>query len=152
MATRRKVPIDPVSGLPMILEGRVVTMDATDTVLPRGRLYIKESVIVAALPHDAPRPAGFTSVPVTVTNGTLYPGLIELHNHLAYNALRLWDVPRKYTNRDQWGGIAEYREKVSGPMSIIGRTPELLPALIRYVEMKCLVAGVTTSQGIELLS
>ena len=25
-------------------------------------------------------------------------GLIELHNHLAYNALRLWQVPKKYNN------------------------------------------------------
>jgi hypothetical protein len=37
-------------------------------------------------------------------------------------------------------------------MAVIGKTPELLPALVRYVECKCLLAGVTTSQGIRLSS
>jgi 2-C-methyl-D-erythritol 2,4-cyclodiphosphate synthase len=61
-------------------------------------------------------------------------------------------VPKKFSNRDQWGGIAEYRQRVSGPMTIIGETPELLPALVRYVEAKCLLSGVTASQGIALFS
>ncbi len=82
----------------------------------------------------------------------MFPGLIELHNHLAYNALRLWQVPKKYSNRDQWSGIPEYRKLVSGPMTVVGKSPGLLPALIRYVEAKCLVGGVTTSQGIALFS
>ena len=37
-------------------------------------------------------------------------------------------------------------------MQVIGRTPHLLPALVRYVECKCLLGGVTTSQGIQLAS
>jgi hypothetical protein len=37
-------------------------------------------------------------------------------------------------------------------MQVIGRTPRLLPALVRYVECKCLLGGVTTSQGIQLAS
>jgi 5-methylthioadenosine/S-adenosylhomocysteine deaminase len=35
---------------------------------------------------------------------------------------------------------------------VIGSTPRLVPALVRYVEAKCLLAGVTTSQGIALYS
>jgi hypothetical protein len=62
--------------------------------------------------------------------------------------------PKKYENRDEWGGKRnkEYRPAISGPMTVLGKSPGLLPALIRYVEAKCLVAGVTTSQGIELFS
>jgi hypothetical protein len=37
-------------------------------------------------------------------------------------------------------------------MQVIGKSPDLVPSLIRYVEAKCLVAGVTTSQGIALSS
>ena len=37
-------------------------------------------------------------------------------------------------------------------MRVIGQTPELVPALVRYVECKCLLGGVTTSQGIQLYS
>jgi 5-methylthioadenosine/S-adenosylhomocysteine deaminase len=37
-------------------------------------------------------------------------------------------------------------------MKVIGAHPELLSALVRYVEAKCLVAGTTTTQGIALFS
>src|SRR5262245_36972921 len=37
-------------------------------------------------------------------------------------------------------------------MQVIGKTPGLLPAIVRYVECKCLLGGVTTSQGIQLFS
>lgn len=152
MGSKKKIPIDPVTGIPMILEGRIVTMDPANRVIDRGRLYVKDSTLLAVQAAEAPPPAGFAGVAVTKTGGTLYPGLIELHNHLAYNALRLWAVPKLYTNRDQWSGIPAYRQLVSGPMTVIGESPDLLPALVRYVEMKCLVGGVTTSQGIALFS
>ena len=47
---------------------------------------------------------------------------------------------------------------ISGPMTVIGEyrdktgLPALLPALVRYVECKCLLGGVTTSQGVKLNS
>jgi alkanesulfonate monooxygenase SsuD/methylene tetrahydromethanopterin reductase-like flavin-dependent oxidoreductase (luciferase family) len=106
----------------------------------------------AVRPRTQPPPVGFETVPVLPTASTIFPGLIELHNHLSYNALRLWRAPKAFANRDRWASIAEYRKRVSGPMHVIGRTPALLPALVRYVECKCLLGGVTTSQGIQLAS
>jgi len=151
MATK-KLPIDPLDGPKIALAGDVVAMDDPLTVTRAGRVYIDKGAIVAIRRSVDPAPAGFETIPVVDTGGTLFPGLIELHNHLAYDALRLWQVPKKYTNRDQWAGIADYRRLVSGPMTVIGKTPSLVPALIRYVEAKCLVGGVTTSQGIALFS
>ena len=91
--------------------------------------------------------------------GTLFPGLIDLHNHLSYNALPLWaPVPKRFKNRGQWPTQPDYRKLISGPMTVIGEyrdadgQPSLLPALVRYVECKCLLGGVTTSQGIKLAS
>ena len=115
-------------------------------------VYIDKGTIVAVRPRTQPPPVGFDTVPVVETGGTLYPGLIELHNHLSYNLLRLWQVPKAFANRERWASIAEYRKRISGPMQVIGRTPGLLPALVRYVECKCLLGGVTTSQGIQLAS
>jgi len=146
------IPIDPLDGPKLALAGRIVVMDEAFTVVPRGVLYIDKGSIVAAQDAAAPAPSGFAAVPVVDTGGTLFPGLIELHNHLAYNALSLWAVPKRYGNRDQWSGIDEYRKLISGPMQVVGKTPELLPALIRYVEGKCLLGGVTTSQGVQLYS
>ncbi len=145
-------PIDPLEGPKLALAGRMVTMDEAFSVIPRGVLYIENGSIVAVLQAGAPKPSGFNSVPVVETRGTLFPGLIELHNHLSYNALSLWNVPKGYTNRDQWAGTEEYRKLISGPMQVIGSTPDLIPPLVRYVECKSLLGGVTTSQGIQLFS
>jgi 5-methylthioadenosine/S-adenosylhomocysteine deaminase len=145
-------PIDPLTGPPLALAGRVVQMDADFHVIEDGVVYIDRGGIVAVCPRTQPAPTGFQTVPIHHTRGTLFPGLIELHNHMSYNALRLWQVPKMFANRERWAGIAEYRKQVSGPMQVIGRTPALLPALVRYVECKCLLGGVTTSQGIQLAS
>jgi cytosine/adenosine deaminase-related metal-dependent hydrolase len=146
--------IDPLTSPRLALSGRVVTMDASHRTIEKGTEFLEKGGIVAVQAADAAPPAGFEGVKRVLVGGTLYPGLIELHNHLAYNALRLWQVPKKYANRDEWGGKRnkEYRPAISGPMTVLGKSPGLLPALIRYVEAKCLVAGVTTSQGIELFS
>lgn len=127
-------------------------MDPHDTVLDDCVLYIDRGVIAAVQPAAAPPPAGFEAVTPVATGGTVYPGLIELHNHLPYDVLQLWQVPKRYTNRSQWGGTAEYHRLVTGPMTALGEDPQLMPAVVRYVEAKALVNGTTTSQGIALFS
>lgn len=134
------------------LRGRIVTMDATRRIIEDGIIYIDKGCIIAVKEATGQPPAGFSGVSVVETRGTIFPGLIELHNHLSYNILRLWQVPKKYTNRDQWAGTAEYRKSISGPMNILGKTPGFVEAIVRYVECKCLTGGVTTSQGIALFS
>lgn len=150
-------PIDPLTGPKLALAGRIVTMDPAFTVHDRGVVFIDAGRIAALGPATMPRPPGFDGVRVVNSRGTIYPGMIELHNHLSYNALPLWDVPAgpgggAFRNRDQWSGIPEYRKLVSGPMKVLGMSPGLLPAVVRFVECKCLLAGVTTSQGIALFS
>jgi cytosine/adenosine deaminase-related metal-dependent hydrolase len=148
----KKPPIDPLTGPKIALAGQVVTMDDDFRVVKRGRVYIDQGCVVAVQEATQPAPAGFAATTVVDVAGTIFPGLIELHNHLAYNALRLWHVPRLFTNRGQWGGTPEYQKLVTGPMKVMGLTETVMPALVRYVECKCLVSGVTTSQGIELFS
>jgi hypothetical protein len=130
-------------------------MDAQHSVVPDGVVWVSDGAIVAVTPAAEPAPEGFAGVTPLSTGGTIYPGLIELHNHLSYNALQLWQVNKKYDNRGQWSDTTsnpDYRKLISGPMSVIGKSPSLVPSLVRYVEAKCLVAGVTTSQGIALSS
>ena len=134
------------------LRGRVVTMDDAFSVVPDGVIYIEDESIAAVQAAGAKAPEGFADVKVVSTGGTIFPGLIDLHNHLAYDALPLWSVDKKYHNRDSWSGTVSYRAQVTGPMKVLGSSPDLLPALIRYVECKCLLGGVTTSQGIALFS
>jgi 5-methylthioadenosine/S-adenosylhomocysteine deaminase len=143
-------PIDPNPTVKMALKGRIVTLDARFTVFTSGAVYVDSGTIIAVQDAAAPMPAGFSASDVIDTKGTIYPGLIELHNHLAYNVLRLWQVPKRYDNRGQWTNHPEYKQLVLDPMKEIKRRPQLLPALARYAECKCLLGGVTTSQGIRL--
>ncbi|TBA52711.1 amidohydrolase family protein [Rhizobium ruizarguesonis] len=132
--------------------GRIVQMDATFTVLRDGIVWIEANRIVAVADAIANAPSGFEHIQPIMTGGTIFPGLIELHNHLAYDVLRLWEVPKQYGNRGQWQGTPEYQALVSGPMKVLGKAPGIAPAIARYTEAKCLLGGTTTSQGLTLFS
>lgn len=135
-----------------VLVGRVVTMDRTLTVLANGAVYVDGNTISAVADRNAPPPPGFSGATTVDTAGIIFPGLIELHNHLSYDALELWRVPQKFTNRGQWQNNADYKANVSQPMTTIAssRDARLLAAVARYAETKCLFGGVATSQGISL--
>jgi cytosine/adenosine deaminase-related metal-dependent hydrolase len=156
----KEQPIDPLTGGRFCIRARVVTMDDRSRVLAKGAVYVDRGVIVRVGDAEEPPPAGFETAPRLMTLGTLFPGFIELHNHISYNALPLWEVPRRFSNRDQWAGIPDYRRLVSGPMTVIGRYTKradesmatYVPPLTRYVECKALLGGVTTTQGVKLFS
>src|SRR3954453_14614469 len=134
------------------LAGRVVAMDKARTVVSNGVVYVQDAAIVDVRPLGADPPAGFEEVSVTHTRGTIYPGLIELHNHLPYDVLALWQVPKQYGNRDQWSAPStpDYHRLVTGPMAVLGSSATVTAAVVRYVEMRCLLGGTTTSQGVTL--
>lgn len=143
---------DPLDGPRVVLDGRIVPMVTPGDDIADGRIYIEGGRIVAVQSAKAKPPAGFSKIKPIKTGGTIFPGMIELHNHLSYNALPLWNVPKQYNNRGQWGGHPDYRKLISGPMNVLGKTDGLIQAVVRWVETKCLVAGVTTSQGVALYS
>lgn len=82
------------------------------------------------------------------TMGTIYPGLMDLHNHLAYNVLTMWDVPDKFPNRAVWRRNPVYQSNVSLPISKALRLyKSTAQAIVRFVEAKALLGCVTTGQG-----
>ena len=143
--------VDPMVGPKYVLEGKVVTM-GPEGVVPRGAIYIDAGVITAVQESRKKPPPGFEGAPRIRTGDTIYPGLIELHNHLCYNAMPLWDVPLKYSNNGQWKNHEDYRRLITKPSQVLGRTSGAVEALVRFVECRCLLGGVTTSQGITLSS
>src|SRR5262245_26710137 len=109
-ALKKSTPVDPLTGPPLALAGRVVAMDDAFSVRNDAIVYVTQGGIVAVQPRAQPAPAGFAGVPVIETGGTIFPGLIELHNHLSYNALPLWSpVPKRFTNRGEWPNHKDYR-------------------------------------------
>ncbi len=134
-----------------VLEGRVVTM-ADQGTLPDGAIYIEAGVIKSVQSADDAPPAEFDDVLHVRTGDTIYPGLIDLHNHLCYNAMPLWDVPRKYTNNSQWKSHPDYSRRITKPSQVLGGTAGVAEALVRFVECRNMLGGITTSQGITLSS
>jgi 5-methylthioadenosine/S-adenosylhomocysteine deaminase len=119
-------------------------------VIAQGRVCIADNKIEHVLKPGDPLPADYTGIVATDTGGTIYPGMIELHNHLSYDILTLWTVPKKYEAREDWQSDPDYKRRISLPPNTLGQDPKYLPAITRYVEAKCLFGGVTTSQGIGL--
>src|SRR5688572_28887138 len=81
------------------------------------------------------------------------PGLVDLHNHLSYNMIPLWRVPRRYTNRNQWlKEEPSYASEVQKPASLLaGNTDaDYIRAIIRFEECRNVLGGVTTGQGISM--
>ena len=129
------------------LEGRVITMDGS-SVLDRGAVYIHGGQILAVLPAAAPPPAGFEAAPLLHTGGTLYPGLIDLYCRPAYGFLPL--PPALSDGDDPWQRRPAWRAGVEAPLQVLARTPRCLPAIARYHEAACLLAGVTAAPGLAL--
>ncbi|MFW6096828.1 MAG: amidohydrolase family protein [Chloroflexota bacterium] len=144
-------PINALFNSKYILEGRLITMGPAG-VIRDGAIYIDGGEIKAVQPTDQPAPDAFRDAPRVRTGDSIYPGLIELHNHLSYNAMPLWDVPRHFTNNGQWKNHEDYQHLITKPTQVLGRSEGIVEALIRFVECRCLLGGVTTSQGITLSS
>src|SRR6476660_8310334 len=134
---------------PIVLHGRIVTFDPRQPVVERGALYVgADGRIVAVRPASAQPPDGFTGAPTLATGGAIYPGLIDLHGHMAYNGLSLWSPPGRtdpYTSRYQWPRDRSYEGMVSDPANALGALAG--KALLKYVEVKAVIGGTTAVQG-----
>jgi hypothetical protein len=75
---------------------------------------------------------------------------MDLHNHLPYNVFPLWKVPQKFSNRAEWREHPEYKQKVSVPAAALRKGGDpILKAIVRYVEVKLLLGGATSGQGMR---
>jgi cytosine/adenosine deaminase-related metal-dependent hydrolase len=138
----------------IILQGRIVTMDATSEIINDGVICIEEKNIAFVGPTGSMLPPDFLQVLPIQTHGTIYPGLVELHNHPAYNAVPLWTVPKLYPSREMWRADPIYKRQVSNPATLLTHHPqEIYPkSVARFVECRALLGGVTTTQGLTLSS
>jgi 5-methylthioadenosine/S-adenosylhomocysteine deaminase len=142
-------PAAPLLDKPLVVTGHLVTFDPPGAEIPDGALYIDRDGIIQAVQRRAdPAPAGFDGAARVDTNGLVYPGLIDLHNHIAYNCLPLWTAPGRtqaWTSRDQWPRDPDYKPSVSLPANALCHADG--KAVLKYVETKAVVGGVTAIQG-----
>jgi 5-methylthioadenosine/S-adenosylhomocysteine deaminase len=85
---------------------------------------------------------------IDVGSSLVLPGLIDLHNHLAYNTLPLWTEPEQQTpflHHNSWTRANTYAASTTWPAyALITACPE---ELLAYVEAKAIVGGTTSIQG-----
>lgn len=141
--------IDEDTGPTYVLQGRVVTMDKPGEVFEDAQIVVSRGRIAALLQAGDRLPNEFASSEIVQTDGTIYPGLIDLHNHFVYNVLPLWPILRQYTNRVDWPRAAAYKAEVSLPVRLLASSSSASRAVVRYVETKALVGGTTSGQGMR---
>lgn len=121
-----------------VLRGRIVTPDE----IIDGKLVVQNDTITCVGPAcDEPENATVYDI----TDAYVFPGFIDAHNHVAYNALPKWTPTKRYQNRGQWQREASYKafKKPYDQM----KARKLLCEMVKYGEIKALISGVTTIQG-----
>lgn len=82
------------------------------------------------------------------TDSLVFPGLMDMHNHVKYNILPLWGLSKgQFINRFEWRKkFAPYKDAVSMNMQPI--KGDTVCAAVRWAEVKSLSGGGTSMQGI----
>jgi len=132
----------------ILLRGAVAT---PTTVLPVGEVLVEDNLItcVAASCADQPGASGAT---VVNTNGIIFPGLIDTHNHILFDIFDEddWVPEQQYDNHDQWpnedryGAMVDTKQYLNGES---GSPAKLSCEMLKFGEMKGLIAGTTSIQG-----
>lgn len=135
----------------LVIEGTLVPMQKSDPQRCfKGRVYLRDNGTIAGVRKSGQTPpAGFAnSKVVDVGDAFVYPGLIDMHSHIGYNALPLWhraNEPKPYLHHDIWPGRSGYKESIGWPAWLLARgAPE---ALMVYVQVRALAGGTTAIQG-----
>ena len=122
-----------------VLRGTVLT--PTNTI-PNGTVSVSGNKIAAVEPAGSLNP----KIKVIETGGIILPGLIDLHDHLSWNAFPRWKPNSEFANRYDWQARTAYLTTLSIPHQ------ELIDAgltcdLGRYAEIKAIVGGATSVVG-----
>ncbi len=143
----------------MLLKGRVVTMNNEADVINEGRVLIRDGKIEAVWGGDnIPQNVDLTDVQIVETNGTIYPGLIDSHNHMHYNHIPLWDFEVHtsvkseeggYSNRNQWKNNPNYKRDISWMKTFVQTASmwNMADQQMKYAEVMAVAGGVTAVQG-----
>ncbi len=109
----------------------------------QGYVLVKDEAIVGLVSSRDAVPCGAT---VVDTGGVISPGLVDLHNHVAYDFMGPWAPPHLYSNRYQWQNDASYAAAVKTPYNAVKNAGHLCQAQ-KFGELRALMGGTTTIQG-----
>ncbi len=131
----------------LLLRGTIVT--------PAGPLegeVLVDGNLITCVAASCAGEAGADGATILETNGYVLPGLIDLHNHVLFNIFDEddWAPTQTYSNHNQWSANADYELVVDAKQELNGEgndTYDLGCEMLKYGEMKALIAGTTSMQG-----
>jgi hypothetical protein len=131
----------------LIVAGNIVALDPADPDRTRkGRVVMGGDGLIDTV--KAGTSASGSGTHVDAGDVWVFPGVIDLHNHIAYNTLPLWTEPsqtKAFAHHNSWPGKATYQPGISWPAWTLARCEP--DALLAYVETKALIGGTTAIQG-----
>ena len=129
----------------IILHGDIITMNENG-IVPDGKIIINtKSGRTEQILHKNEEYKPQSGDQELKIDGYIYPGLIDLHNHLKYNCSRILDLKKKFKSRYEWQKDSTYLNwsKKYGE-GLISKAPYKINA---YAEVKALIGGVSVIQG-----
>jgi 5-methylthioadenosine/S-adenosylhomocysteine deaminase len=135
-----------------VLNGVLVTMDETLPAAEQvyaGSVYVQGNRILNLVHQDDPLPADAAGAPVIDTGALIFPGLMNIHDHITFNTTPAWTLPALMQDVSDWTSLNSYQQNVRYPHDLLTDADlfGLLPEVGKYAEVKALAAGTTTEQG-----
>ena len=125
------------------LGGALVT---PDKVIPHAWLVIKGGQIDSIATQ---KPQNRT-LRIVETEGIIFPGFVDLHNHPMYNAFARWRPAGRFRNRYEWRDLQQYKDLVGTPGGELQlKDDQTFCDLDEYAEVRALIGGTTSISGIS---
>jgi len=122
-------------GTPIVLRGTIVTPEG---IIKHGYVAITNGRI-SSVSDKQPEIPGAIDIN---THGIILPGLVDVHNHLAYNVLPRWNPGRLFTNRNQWRSDPDYKRIIANPVDKLSDSH--FCDMNTWAELRALVGGTTS--------
>ncbi len=135
-----------------LLSATLVTMDESIPAMDRvfaGTLYVQGNRIIDLLRAGDPIPPYAVGAVAVNTRALIFPGLMNIHDHIGFNTIPHWNVPALMQDVSDWTSLDDYRRHVRYPHDLLtgANYYALLPEVGKYAEVKALAAGATAEQG-----
>jgi cytosine/adenosine deaminase-related metal-dependent hydrolase len=135
----------------LVIAGTVAPMaPGSEGASFKGRVWIGDDGLVEAVTRrgDAAPPGYSTARVVDVADSVIHPGFVDLHSHIGYNFLPLWEQPDEtapFAHRGIWPHRPTYRPEVAWPAWTLMKLAA--ESLYAYAQVRAIAGGTTAIQG-----
>jgi len=121
---------------PILLEGTIVT---PASVIQNGWVLVQDGKISLV---SASKPNAPNAIEVN-TGGIIFPGLIDLHNHITYDVFPRWQPSQLYSDRYEWRVDPIYVKQVKDPYDYL-LNHDYFCDMNTYGELRAMAGGTTS--------